>query len=888
MIRATLIVSLLCVLPGLLEGSTPVVVRVGEFVDERPHTSGLLVREIVRQSVMIAATDLGLDTYDILQLEPDGIPESAKSLTIDLAISPTEVNATLLNSEEPLWKGQAAANFDSAFGVTELVTMMEARSRNSVHDAWRRTCELPQVAGEDTTQNEAVYGSIPRSLTRMDVISQMSVVMALHHLPLDEVEEKHLGILTRAYANLSLLTRHHWNAASITFAARSLIYAERLGQTSSDKKLVALHKLYARSLSGLHAPALDAWAAEELSEEPLPAWAQGALSFARCDVISLVKSSAEHDADAALLQLLRFHAVHDREEFSKLWPVAMEVTELCPMAMGIYEHTYRATPLGGKRWSAAVYPMAVVEKLPQSLQFNEQLISMVGSEDDPHYLLLKRLIREETFLASYFQIANARNAWTAPQDELLETLTGAIAGHPYESYVRSMRFVREDDHAKVVEQMSDLRIDTSVPVMSRFVKSIWRLDSKHGERIGEAAFKRLGHEYTAQSLVLLLRLKEDVKFELVKRLADVSPHSPVALRENIWLTPNPSDEQLGRWEKEIGDDANAWLALGRAHLVKGNREQGMSATRKSLDLEPNLSGYSRLAQAHWVHKDYDKFRATLEECLERTPDQGLGHAAIRKRLAEGLMELGQWEEAEKPAVEAAQTGAAWAMEVAAVCYEGLERWEESEQWVKQLSHAYGFSSRYRWYFWCKRNGRGDLAAARKLVESVAETANGQDSMADATASFYYLEGRLERSLQLYKRARQGIGSSWKGLIMATIADDLGKREEFATLLDKVLADVQEWESQDHYNSAEPRPAFIRQLVMCMRNKPTQGDLDELTELFDQLWLAHRQRHGYFVGRVFQKLGNEERGRHYWKVALDGPFRTKLGAIFAGYHLTGAK
>ena len=44
------------------------------------------------------------------------------------------------------------------------------------------------------------------------------------------------------------------------------------------------------------------------------------------------------------------------------------------------------------------------------------------------------------------------------------------------------------------------------------------------------------------------------------------------------------------------------------------------------------------------------------------------------------------------------------------------QWDESERWIRELSEKHAETHATWWYFWCERNGRGDLDTARRLAE----------------------------------------------------------------------------------------------------------------------------------------------------------------------------
>ena len=70
-----------------------------------------------------------------------------------------------------------------------------------------------------------------------------------------------LEVLARGYAQLGLLTDHHWDAAHKAYSARALLYAQRLVASDPRSPRGLWHRAYAESLAGLHRHALDDLAA---------------------------------------------------------------------------------------------------------------------------------------------------------------------------------------------------------------------------------------------------------------------------------------------------------------------------------------------------------------------------------------------------------------------------------------------------------------------------------------------------------------------------------------------------------------------------------------------------------------------------------------------------
>ena len=81
----------------------------------------------------------------------------------------------------------------------------------------------------------------------------------------------------RGYANLSLMSTHYWNSASLAFLARSLLYGEKMEKIDADQNLVNAHRAYSMAVFGHHQMALEQLRQMKLEKDAdstLPSWLQ--------------------------------------------------------------------------------------------------------------------------------------------------------------------------------------------------------------------------------------------------------------------------------------------------------------------------------------------------------------------------------------------------------------------------------------------------------------------------------------------------------------------------------------------------------------------------------------------------------------------------------------
>jgi len=161
------------------------------------------------------------------------------------------------------------------------------------------------------------------------------------------------------------------------------------------------------------------------------------------------------------------------------------------------------------------------------------------------------------------------------------------------------------------------------------------------------------------------------------------------------------------------------LACERASVTqsiptKDNWKNGRKASSRTRWLITTWASVRALAVIYFNQKDYENWEQTYVDFLERGA-AGLTGAQVHIALADGLIVRDMYQKALPHVRIAAQTHSSWGMISASELTEKLALWKESEQWIQAVSTSYPSSRWHYWYLWCRRNGRGDLAAARKVA-----------------------------------------------------------------------------------------------------------------------------------------------------------------------------
>lgn len=682
----------------------------------------LLIRELARQAVLVAARDgLGLATRDEVLGEFDREKENTGLVHIHTRASTGKTLHVRLSraaqGSQSFWDKDIPLPGDQAADYAALVTTVERLARTELVEALRSAGF--RRSGSEPKGEAAVPDRVRKRLGELSFVSQVAALRELHDLARVKAESAAVsGALARGYAHLGVLTTGHWSVTQKVFKARALLYAERMVAKDSADPSAHFHRAYARALAGFPLPALaslreaeklgQAARAKDGKDPASPSWAPIIEALCHCDGARLDKASQGDGPDASLATLLayvnfqqQFHggqflafarrAVADHPEFHALYDALYDtnflgsqhqVQESAPQALG--------TPLMRRLLTLDDLPDGVRQVAHQ--EADEDVLSRAAAivkaladaghagkdAGEPSWTVLGMLIREEIFLVAYRAGHFMRHRLVVGLHGVkqgLEGLLPLIEGHRYRNVVAAYAV----DAGQNPKEYTDLLM--SVP------------------------------------------------------LTDVTQNA----QPFMWALSILPREHLGAWQK-----AN-WLTW--AHFDEcADDEQGKT----------------------------DRWKETLDKFLG-TEEVGLGHAEVRCQIARHFMEKKEWEKARPYAREAAQTGAEWAMYCACECYEGLGDWDEAEVWVRRASERYE-SGATAWFIWCLRTGRGAVDEARQLADKrVAALADSVDSGAVGVVfAHYVMTGKRDDALRLMqKRQRLNPQNAFVVLWTALLADEAG-------------------------------------------------------------------------------------------------------------------
>ena len=861
---------------------------------------GILPREIVRQAILMAAREeLNLWTRDASLREPfldNGLELDVKADVLIDGRARIEVYGS--NGETVLEK---VYTVDPAVEEVyhSLVTQLEADSRSALVDMLKGQ---GLARGEVETPDDAVanvgVADIEAELLKMDVVSQFRVLQTLlKRLRVDNNDKALLSQVARGYANLSFLTAHQWSSMSEVFAARALLYGERLAFTNGDGLAVATTRAYVCALLGFHAVAMKHL---EKVDGEMPRWLSPIPSYCRYSKDGLL-NSGKNDRTVRQLVVALLSRVVTASRIEKDFELLTRGTiRNAPKYLPVY-HDFLRGALGYSRLAADRGPLAIpgalvapmhdFPELPKSVKDRDTqdathpyqdaatigglLVQASSFEDsrDLSWAILGRLIEEEVFGMVVVEFTDAINAVESSHSQLAQDRLRFIGDHPFKSTIESFVGADPPDLQRLVDTIGGVSFVDTRPHMSLFFHRSWRVSNGPGTFVGLSEMKQAAREYTAHQSGRFMWADESVRpplSQLAVELQRISPHYPPGFRAYINSFDEPTTEQLAEWEERAAQDPIALACLGAAYARVDDDKAAERSYRRAIEIAPVSDAYFSLASLHYRHKKYDQWKSVLEEFLAE-PSFGLSHAAANMRLANGLMQLQRWKEARPYAEEAAQSYSGGAMACFAYCLEGLKELEESELWAKRLSESYPSGSGDFWHVWRRRNGLADDPKAVALARRSGSDYEDQILMG--------LMDRQHIRVANILRTNQMAGFQ-RDLCFACVA-------HFAEDSDQLLRAKNILGVWEHWKDATPREKAVAKVMRQALDETPKAPSDaEVAIIFaEEISSDALADFRYFVGEAYAIAGNTEKARELWgKVLETGPY-DRISSTMAGFRLS---
>jgi len=868
------------------------------YADFEGSIQGLLLRELVRQAVLIAARDeLGLTTRDeILGEAPPGGWEAANEAAEVVSSFRVEVAASRLfvlnggeGAPETLLKNDllpgSPADFDY---LPRLVAALEAMARGEIPGALKKA-GLPAGERNKLRPDATLPGDVGARLERLGFIENLTAVRDLHAaIRADGESPMRLAALARGYAQLGVLSEFQWHPACYAFKARALLSAQRLvarePSASRTLRARALVLVLVGRPDDARADLREASKAKDAASAA-PDWLPVIEATLDNRTDRLKSEAGPHASLAALLRMMAVQfPIRSAEALAAAKAViAREVDcfrahdAMCGVSGVANLHV--ATEMGPqvldrlfpeKLGQVAGLPAKVREALDDEDGDKPSLLEALRSagapaEDpaEPSWGVLAHLVRETQFVQAYRRLYFLRNMLSVPTGIYWAGVRASVAGHRYFPFLESLARPQAE-LATAILPVAD-RIDLNdigynevfmLQMLRPYARDRAELALHFVERHGDLLVRDLSDH-------IISTAPKDAVAQ-AKRLLRVDPRSVFAMATLIDLDWDAIKDKVPAWEKQEGDAPALLGALGGKYAALKQHDKARETLTRFIRKSPEAWAYKLMAEVYKDQGDLTKWKATLDEYLAKGEDHGLSHAGVRVEIADWFMDQKRWAEAKPYADAAAETWAGWAMSCAMRCHEGLKEWDEAEAWAYRLTERYPRDSWDTWYLFCKRTGRGDLKGARDMARGyLAATLGNADIDKKWNAGFFYwLTGEYGPARELLEpmMAIDPLESSIP-LHLTLIADAAGDTRRRDELLGQI------W---DRYQGQAPRAAQVCRALRewLARGKKGDPDLALVDRTIARAKPEHRGPLEFFVGVLLVRHKRPDLGKPYLRRCVE--------------------
>lgn len=861
-----------------------------------------LARELLRQAWLIAARDeLGAFTRDgVLREEAD---HSDRVTSFTLKNSGVTLQAYKVGEPKPIWKwqelrGQSYLNL----AYTARMKLADEFCKGEFREAMIR-CGVP-ARPSPPAHEKALPPTISRELDRFDWVSLFNAIRSIHALIHEEGESpEYLGGLVRGYAKLALLTDRHWSVAHKAFLARALLYAQRLVSMKEQPDAHALaHRAYALTLAGLHADALEDLArVKDVGGGGLPGWVAVLESACRFENARLEKLAEGRTAEAGLALLLRV----TQDEYSILSPriadlVAESLLKRFPDCMRLASVLNEQGTMNQKHVMAA-YGLQIVDEsvrdrlarldgLPSAVAgqlaklesptdgqdvlevpgwttARAELVRRLVEAGDPSadpvefsWTVLGRLVEEEFFAQIAATTFFTRVTLCIAADDFVVPASRLIQGHPCLPYLLYRGYDRGQEQLSLLELEEMPVPDADIQLHDLF----WILADRTSPAWKRSANFAMYRDYevllddTSRDLTVRASPGYERLAASGHQLLSVSPYNPAGPAKLIASNWEHAQDRVSGWESTFADHP-VFLAALALHYAKADEpDKAVTYYKRLNEIEPSMSNLSSLADLFRKQGKDAEFLAAAKAALEYE-ETGLEHTNVRIRLAEFYMEKKDFEKALDYARQAAESGSGGGLVCLAECYEAMGDFARAEAVTKECAEHYRDAA--RWFFWCKRTGRGDLEAARAFaVDTFADLgADSVPTMSPNYGTFLLLTDKPNEALRVFEAGFEKTGWMSCGMQAVLLADRMELPKIRDRMIDRILY-LHEARTKSKIADS-PLPDLARLLKKAIDEK------DRLDAAAVDAWLdgvAENVRPicMYYAAVAMEQRGDEKRARAY--------------------------
>lgn len=889
------------------------------------NPAGLLMRELVRQAVLLAAREeLGAATRDQTLREDVSAAEGQPA-----PLGVTMIAVPMQSLTFRLWQEQGEGRrplFERKIGMPPSATMvtlnyvalaeaMESLSR-------RELVETLRGAGFDGTANPRDAAAEPDERTQelladMTVVAQFEAVRRLHAALREGESPALLGALARGYANLGRLTHRDWSSAHEAFKARGILYAQRCAGVHGSATPASLwHRAYALALAGLHGDALeDLAAAERLRKqrpdeaaEP-PEWVALIDAYCRYDTPALREAAQQDESFAPLASWLALLTTEGSGSQGWVLETGKEALDATPDNFYAIEAMADVAGVNYNHALTQIGPAMIVlatperlrqiEGLPQDVRealpparpgdaapqdrrraIAEALLRARDDTGEPSWAVLGRMLQEIDFTHARRRAVFMGWQWGVGGEataEFLDEVQPLIHDHPYAPFLRHYAMPTAVWRREAPTIMRGVEVvDPQHQYATMFgattgVEAPGRLQGRQATTLSYYHMDLTADDFWGQIARYRDEEQRPSKVRFAQFLQKVSPHSPLAVM--ALLEADPLNLTLGRhWEKQFAHHPGVLRVLAEGYEQSGRDDDAVRVLERYLEVGRDHYGVRRLSRLYLRRGDEERWLATLLSGLE-LEDYGLHHANINHDIARHYLETGRPREALPYAQAAATSGASWAMQGLAWCYEALGQREQALRWHQRVAERYENKPSWMLLFH-HRSGLGEqrlLAELRPTLETAAE--NGDHTARFERGMLMVLDGDAAGGLDQVLQAMGLAEASYYAVHAALLAQELGD----AAQRDAALAAAAAMPAGARHAGQE---AFIELAKLLRQALDGQLDLSAAETLAEREDPAVGTKVLYLVGRFLELQGEPEKARSYYERCVRRTDNDKLPVTLA--------
>jgi tetratricopeptide (TPR) repeat protein len=190
-----------------------------------------------------------------------------------------------------------------------------------------------------------------------------------------------------------------------------------------------------------------------------------------------------------------------------------------------------------------------------------------------------------------------------------------------------------------------------------------------------------------------------------------------------------------------------------------------------------------------------------------------------------------------------------------------------------------------WYFWCKRNGRGDVKSAEKAAAQYFSLPQPHPTADTCVVRGLYdvLKGDIQAGRDNFRQALNFKRTFTNTAVVAQLSRDLKDeqaRKEVIAAMEEEVAHPADGKKRN----ASVDKAGMLLLDLLKNGNPSPERLAKIDEAFLKIDDEHRSSAVawcYLIGTELESLGNKKEAEKYWRRALVDAGKQQVLATLAG-------